>query len=140
MELTVNYLGNFQFEAETRGLKVLCDQPVEDQGDNEAMTPTELFVASLATCSAYYAVYYLKTRNLPKDGLKVKVNAEKASGPARISKFQIRVELPGISDPQHIEGVRRSVAKCLVKNTLMMAPEFEVEIEGFEADKGQAAE
>jgi putative redox protein len=140
MELTVNYLGNFQFEAETRGLKVLCDQPVEDQGDNEAMTPTELFVASLATCSAYYAVYYLKTRNLPKDGLKVKVNAEKASGPARISKFQIRVELPGISDPHHIEGVRRSVAKCLVKNTLMMAPEFEVEIEGVETDKGQAAE
>jgi uncharacterized OsmC-like protein len=140
MELTVNYLGNFQFEAETRGHKVLCDQPVEDQGDDEAMTPTELFVASLATCSAYYAVYYLKTRNLPKDGLKVKVNAEKASGPARISKFQIKVELPGVSDPHHIEGVRRSVAKCLVKNTLMMAPEFEVEIEGVETDKGQAAE
>ncbi len=140
MELTVNYLGNFQFEAETRGHKVLCDQPEEDQGDNEAMTPTELFVASLATCSAYYAVYYLKTRNLPKDGLKVRVNADKASGPARISRFQIKVELPGISDPHHIEGVRRSVAKCLVKNTLMMAPEFEVEIEGVETDKGQAAE
>lgn len=140
MELTVNYLGNFQFEAETRGHKVLCDQPEEDQGDNEAMTPTELFVASLATCSAYYAVYYLKTRNLPKDGLKVRVNADKASGPARISRFQIKVELPGISDPHHIEGVRRSVAKCLVKNTLMMAPEFEVEIEGVETDKGEAAE
>ncbi len=136
MELTVNYLGNFQFEAETRGHKVLCDQPIEDHGDDEGMTPTELMLVSLAACSGHYAVYYLKTRNLPKEGLRVKVEAEKAASPARIGKFKITVEAPALTDPHHIEGVRRSVAKCLVKNTMMMPPEFDVAIGALEPAAG----
>jgi uncharacterized OsmC-like protein len=140
MEIIVDHLGNFQFEAQTRGHKVVCDQPVEDGGDDEAMTPTELFVASLAACSAYYAAYYLKARNLPREGFRVRVNAEKATSPARISKFSVIVEVPGVSDPHHIEGVKRSVAKCLVKNTLMMPPEFGVDVIGAGPDPGPAAQ
>lgn len=128
MELTVNYLGNVQFEAETRGHKVICDQPYENHGDNEGMTPPELLLASLATCAGYYAVEYLKTRSLPSEGLRVKIEAEKAKNPARLGKFRIDVLAPGLVDPHHIEGVRRSVEKCLIKNTLLVAPEIEVEI------------
>ena len=140
MEIVVDHLGNFQFEAQTRGHKLICDQPIDDGGDDEAMTPTELFVASVATCSAYYAAYYLKARGLPREGFRVRVNAEKATGPARISKFAIVVEAPGVNDPHHLEGLKRSVAKCLVKNTLMMPPEFEVEVIGNGSEQGAAAE
>lgn len=136
MELTVNYLGNFQFEAEARGHTVICDQPIEDHGDDEGMTPTELMLVSLAACSGHYAVYYLKTRDLPREGLRVKVDAVKAASPSRIGKFTITVEAPGLTDPHHIEGVRRSVAKCLVKNTMAMPPEFEVEIKSLDPVAG----
>jgi uncharacterized OsmC-like protein len=128
MELLVNYRGNVQFEAETRGHKLICDQPFDAKGDDEGMTPPELLLASLATCAGYYAVEYLKTRNLPMEGLRVKIVAEKAKNPARLGKFKIDVEAPELTDPQHIEGVRRSVEKCLIKNTLLVAPEIEVEI------------
>jgi len=67
MELVVNYLGNAQFEAEARGHKIICDQPESNQGDDEGMTPPELLLASLATCSGYYAVQYLKTRKFPTE-------------------------------------------------------------------------
>jgi uncharacterized OsmC-like protein len=128
LELSVIHLGNVRFEAEARGHKIICDQPFDNHGDNEGMTPPELLLASLATCAGFYAVQYLKTRNLPSDGLKVKVSAGKAKDPARIERFIIDVEVPGLMDPHHMEGVRRSVDKCLIKNTLKGAPSIELSI------------
>ena len=136
MELTVNYLGNVQFEAETRGHKLICDQPYENKGDSDGMTPPELLLASLATCAGYYAVEYLKTRDLPKEGVQVKITAEKAKNPARLGKFTIHVAAPELHDPEHIEGVRRSVEKCLIKNTLLVAPEIELGVRALEPVAG----
>lgn len=136
MELTVNYLGNVQFEAETRGHKLICDQPFDNKGDDEGMTPPELLLASLATCAGYYAVEYLKARNLPAEGVRVKIEAEKARNPARLGKFKIDVLAMGLTDPHHVEGVKRSVEKCLIKNTLLVAPEIEVNIGALESEAG----
>jgi len=60
--------------------------------------------------------------------VRVKVAAEKATGPARMDGFRITVEVPGLEGEQHLEGVRRSVEKCLVKNTMLHAPSIAVEI------------
>lgn len=130
MELSVTYLGNVQFEAEARGHKIICDQPIDNHGDDEGMTPSELLLASLATCSGFYAVQYLKTRKLSSEGLRVKVTAGKAKDPARMDQFVIEVEVPGLADPHHIEGVRRSVDKCLIKNTLKVPPSLQVSVNG----------
>lgn len=128
MELTVTYLGNVQFEAEARGHKVVCDQPLEAKGDNEGMTPSELLLASLATCVGYYAVYYLKTRNLSAEGLLVTVEAENAPNPARLGRFRIAIDVPGLDDPRHVEGVKRAAEKCLIKNTMLHPPSFEIDV------------
>lgn len=128
MELTVNYLGNVQFEAEARGHKIVCDQPFEGHGDNEGMTPPELLLASLATCAGYYAVQYLKTRKLETEGLQVRISAAKAQAPARLDQFHIDVDVPMLNDAAHLEGVRRSVEKCLIKNTLLTTPAITVDV------------
>lgn len=130
MELNVTYLGNVQFEAEARGHKIICDQPFDNHGDDEGMTPPELLLASLATCAGFYAVQYLKTRNLSSEGLRVKATAGKAKDPARMDQFVIEVEVPGLEDPYHLEGVRRSVDKCLIKNTLKVPPSIQVSVNG----------
>lgn len=128
MELTVNYLGNVQFEAEARGHKIICDQPEFNQGDDEGMTPPELLLASLATCSGFYAVQYLKARHLSPEGLRVRITADKAAPPARLDQFRIHVDVPGLDSDQHLEGIRRAVEKCLVKNTLLHQPTISVEV------------
>jgi uncharacterized OsmC-like protein len=128
MELTVSYLGNVQFEAEARGHKLVCDQPFDNHGDDEGMTPPELLLASLATCAGFYAVQYLKVRNLPSDGLKVKVLADKAKDPARLDNFRIAIETPGLTEEKDVEGVRRSAEKCLIKNTMLHPPSISIEI------------
>lgn len=128
MELTVNYLGGVQFEAEARGHKIYSDQPAENNGFDEGMTPPELLLASVGTCAGYYAAEYLNRMKLPASGLRIRVTAEKAKNPARLAKFTIVVETPGVDAPEHLEGVRRAVGKCLVKNTLAMPPEIIIEV------------
>jgi uncharacterized OsmC-like protein len=128
MELTVNYLGNVQFEAVARGHKLICDQPFDNKGDDEGMTPPELLLASLATCSAFYAVQYLNSRQLPSAGLTVSITSEKVLNPARMDQFKITINAPGVTAEKDIEGIRRSAEKCLIKNTLLATPTISVDV------------
>lgn len=128
MEMTVNYLGDVQFEAEARGHKIICDQPLDNGGADEGMTPPEFLLASLATCAGYYAVQYLKVRQLPADGLVIRISAGKATQPARLDQFEIMIEAPAMTSEKDLEGMRRSAEKCLVKNTLMMPPSMSLQV------------
>jgi uncharacterized OsmC-like protein len=128
MEMTVNYLGDVQFEAEARGHKIICDQPLDNGGADEGMTPPEFLLASLATCAGFYAVQYLKARKLPSDGLTIHISAGKAAQPARMDQFQLIINAPGIKEEKDLEGIRRSAEKCLVKNTLMIPPSISLQV------------
>ena len=129
MEAIIDYLGGVQFAATAGGHKIISDQPVEFGGANAGMTPPELMLASLGTCAGYYAAEYLKARSLPSEVLRVRVIAEKAAQPARLVKFRIEVESPGVEDVRHRDGVLRAVKRCLIHNTLLSAPEVEVAVE-----------
>jgi uncharacterized OsmC-like protein len=66
----------------------------------------------------------MKVRSLAHQGLEVKINAEKATQPARLGQFRIEVIVPGL-DPQHQAGVLRAVKACLIHNTLIHSPTIE---------------
>ena len=127
MEVSVNYLGGVKFEVAARGHHVICDQPRENGGADDGMSPPEFLLASLATCAAYYAAQYLNTRGLPAADLKVRVGAEKATQPARLASFTIEVTAPGL-DERHQAGMLRAVKACLIHNTLLAAPTIEIAI------------
>jgi putative redox protein len=124
MRVTINHLGNVKFEATTRGHRVTCDQPSDNGGGDEGMTPPEFLLVSLGTCAGFYAAKYLETRKLPATGLEVQVSAEKGTAPARVAQFRIEVLVPEL-DPEHEAGVLRAVKACLIHNTLLNAPAIE---------------
>jgi uncharacterized OsmC-like protein len=124
MEANISYLDGVRFEAESRGHKVICDQPAGNSGADTGMAPPEFLLVSLGTCAGFYALQYLKTRNLPTDGLAVRVVAEKATQPVRIGSFRIEVTAPGL-EARHHEGILRAVKLCLVHNTLLHPPAIE---------------
>jgi uncharacterized OsmC-like protein len=128
MQLTVTYLGGVQFEAEARGHKIYSDQPTSNHGFDEGMTPPELLLASVGACAGYYAAEYLNRMHLPASGLRIRATAGRATNPARLAKFVVVMETPGVNDPEQVEGVKRAVGKCLVKNTLAMPPEIVIEV------------
>lgn len=127
MEVTAQYLADSKFEVAARGHRVVCDQPRENGGSDEGMSPPEFLLASLATCAAYYAAQYLKARGLHPEDLRVRVSAEKALHPARLASFRIEVTAPGL-DERHQAGILRAAKACLIHNTLLGAPSIEVAV------------
>jgi len=124
MEITVKHIGDVQFEAETRGHRIVCDQPLNNGGYDEGMTPPEFLLASLGTCAGFYVAQYLNAHSLQCPGLEIKVIAEKGTQPARLASFHIEIFAPSL-DPRHEEGVLRAVHKCLIHNTLLHPPQIE---------------
>ena len=128
MEVKVTHLDNFRFAIQSRTHSIICDQPAENGGGDAGMTPPELLLASLGSCAEFYAVQYLKTRNLDESGLEVTVTAEKLKQPARLGNFRIHVACPIALAEEQIEGLRRSVHHCLIHNTLLSSPEMQIEL------------
>ena len=122
LEVSGEHVGGVQFEVNARGLKLLCDQPVESGGFNEGMTPPELLLASLGTCAGYYAADYLRRRRITGEGTRVRVTAEKVPGPARLDRFVIEVDVPQGLSASDQQGVEHAVHRCLIHNTLLQPP------------------
>jgi uncharacterized OsmC-like protein len=125
MEVTAEFLGGVKFEVQARDHRVICDQPVDNGGSDAGLTPPEFLLGSLATCAGYYAAQYLKTRQLPSKDLKVRVRAEKAQQPTRLTSFHIEVTAPGL-DERHQEGILRAAKACLIHNTLLGQPSIDI--------------
>ncbi|HEX4756399.1 MAG TPA: OsmC family protein [Terracidiphilus sp.] len=128
MEVKVSHLGQVKFNIQSRSHSILCDQPVENGGEDTAMTPPELMLASLGSCAAFYAVQYLKCHNLAESGVEVSVTADKLKVPARLGNFNIRVEYPVALNEEQTEGLLRSVRHCLIHNTLLSLPEIKIDL------------
>lgn len=129
MELVVEHLGDVQFEIKARQHTILSDQPPENGGYDEGMTPPELLLASLGSCAGFYAAAYLKKHKLATTGTKVHVTADKVKPPARLDNFKITVTVPIEIDEQHRKGVEDAVHHCLIHNTLLQPPTMTLAIE-----------
>jgi uncharacterized OsmC-like protein len=131
MEIRIRHIDGVRFEAETRGHRIVCDQPLSNGGSDAGMTPPEILLASLGTCAGFYAAQYLRNHHLAQHGLEVSVDAQKATAPARLGTFRIDVTAPGLP-AEHEAGLLRAVNACLIKNTLAMPPAIETVIHSHE--------
>jgi putative redox protein len=130
MEITVEHLGSVQFQIKTRGHSIVSDQPVDQGGYDEGITPPELLLASLGSCAGYYAAQYLRKHKLAIEGTRVRVTCDKVKQPvARLDNFNIEVETPVELSAEHRKGVQNAVEHCLVHNTLLHAPKISLKIE-----------
>ncbi len=128
MEILVEHLGGVQFEIKARQHTIACDQPPENGGYDEGMTPPELLLASLGSCAGFYAVMYLKKHKLSTRGTRVHVSAEKAKAPARMEDFRITIDVPVDFTEEQKKGIEDAVHHCLIHNTLLNPPKISLEV------------
>lgn len=128
MEVKIKQVDRFKFAIEARTHTVICDQPLENGGEDAGMTPPELLLASLGSCAEFYAVQYLRARKLDDHGVEVTVAADKLTQPARLGNFRIGVTCPTPLASDQVEGLRRSVHHCLIHNTLLSPSAIEIEL------------
>src|SRR6516225_8599894 len=114
MEVTVEHLGAMQFAIKAGQHSIVSDQPTENGGFDEGMTPLELFLASLGACAGFYAAQFLQKRKLATEGTHVRVTAEKLLAPGRLKNFRRGGGGPfGIKD-EHGKGGELAVRHCFI--------------------------
>ncbi|HEY0162528.1 MAG TPA: OsmC family protein [Edaphobacter sp.] len=128
MKIEIQHLGDVQFSVSTRGHIIYSDQPEDNGGYDEGMTPPEMFLGALGACAAFYAVAYLKRKGLPYEGTRVEAHADKLKNPARLGEMVLRVLTPSELNEEDQRGVDESVAKCILHNTLTHPPVIKTEI------------
>jgi putative redox protein len=127
--LNVRYRGGECYETAVRDHTIVVDQPADLGGADSAPTPTELFVASLATCIAFYAGRYLTRHGLSREGLGVSVTYDMATDrPARVTDVQVTLRVPGSVPPARWPALRAVVEHCTVHNSITHPPSITIDL------------
>lgn len=126
--MRVRPLGGDRFAITVRGHELTVDQPVADGGEDTAPTPTELFVAGLAACVAFYARRYLARHDLSAEGLLVESDFSIGGRPARVDRWSVWVTPPPSLPEERREAFLAVISHCTVHNTLQQAPEVEIRL------------
>lgn len=130
----VAHLGGDRFDINIRGHVIRTDQPVGDGGEDTGPTPTELFIASLAGCVAFYARRYLERHDLPTKGLAVDADFRMGSRPARVAGINVHLTIPDGVPVERREALLAVASHCTVHNSLTSVPEVSV---AFAGDSGR---
>jgi uncharacterized OsmC-like protein len=127
--MDVRFASGEAYEVAVRGHRVLVDQPADSGGEDSAPTPTELFVASLATCIAFYAGRYLTRHGFSRDGLGVSVDFDMAGDrPARVTVVRLTVRVPADLPTERRPALQAVVSHCTVHNSLTTPPDVTIRL------------
>lgn len=114
--------------ASVGGFEIVSDQPKKIGGDGNFPSPPNLFVASLATCSAIFASRFCAQHGMDPTAVGVRMVCETNEKDNMITKMTVQLTLPEGFPEKYREAVMRSVSMCHVKKQVQAAPEFAVEI------------
>jgi putative redox protein len=116
--LTVQHVNGDRFAIEIRGHTITVDQPIDAGGTDTAPTPTELFIAGLASCVAFYARRYLARHQIPADGLRVSADFDIGGQPTRVTRIHVLITPPHYLPTQRRDAFLAVASHCTVHNTL----------------------
>ena len=124
----VTFPGGKKVDVGIKGFKVQTDQPHLNGGDDTAPSPFDLFFASIASCSGFYALSFCQSKGIETEGLRVDLDVEKDEEKGLISKINIEVTLPDQFPDKYKEALLRSIDLCTVKKSILNAPDFKLEL------------
>ena len=128
MEMKIAYRSGKKFVATCRGKQLIVDQPVEDGGGDEGMSPPETFIAALGSCMGVYVLNYCKNAKINPTDMILSVEWEKAKNPVRIAKIKVDIKLPKGNIKDRSEAILKVANHCLLHQTLIQSPELEINL------------
>jgi putative redox protein len=125
--MAVRSRGDDRYEIEIRGHRIVVDQPIDGGGTDAGPTPTELFVASVASCTAHYAGRFLARHGVDTDGFAVECSFTFATDrPARVGSIDLALDVADELPDDQLDWLRAVVEHCTVKNSLVNPPSVQV--------------
>lgn len=94
------------------------DAPVEFTGKGEALSPTDMLTAALASCMLTVMGIAGKKLGIDLNGTRAEASYELAKPPSRIEKINIRIAVPGDPAPEKRAALEQAARNCPVYNSL----------------------
>ncbi|MGH2967599.1 MAG: OsmC family protein [Solirubrobacteraceae bacterium] len=124
LEVSARWGGGYAIGVEARGHRIAVDEPPEAGGEDGGMMPTEVFLASLASCFCLALAWRAVRDGIELPGLRVDGRAERAGRELRYDRIVLTAtaDVPGDRLAPLVERARRL---CWVSNTLATPPAVE---------------
>ena len=129
VRIDVDYLGNLNCKVthSSSGQSFLTDAPLDNQGKAEYISPTDLLVASIASCISTIMGIKANQNDINIDGMKVEAFKEMANEPyRRISKISLKFLFPNKLDDKQFKLLSNVVKICPV--TKSISPDVELDV------------
>lgn len=125
MEIKVTFDGNKKVNAMVGNHIVKTDQPLAGGGDNSAVAPFELFLASLATCAGIYVKGFCDNRSIPADNIILTQNHE-FDEKGLLKNVEVTINVPKDFPEKYLDSLVHVAGLCKVKKQLFSPPEMSV--------------
>ena len=127
--IRVRHLQGDRFQVSIRNHDLVVDQPVDDGGEEKGPTPTELFVAGLASCVAFYGGRFLARHHLPTEGFGVDAEYSIDPHPTRVGQVRLQLRLPDYLPEPYRDRLLAVASHCTVHNSLEQPPVVRIELD-----------
>lgn len=128
--MVMSFPGGVAVEAQFKGHTIRTDQPARAGGSDSAPAPFDLFLASIGTCAAFYALRFCQQRGIDTEGLKVTLEPVRDPAKKRVGVIRLEIQVPEEFPAKYRVALERAVDQCAVKRHIVEAPGFEVVIRG----------
>ncbi len=127
--------GGAAVDAHFKGHTVRTDQPEKAGGLDAGPSPFDLFLASLATCTGYYAARFCELKGIDPSQLSLSLETTRDTvAPKgrqrkerrRLGRVRIELKLPPGFPDKYRKAIVRAADQCAVKRHILEPPELEV--------------
>mgnify|MGYP001326507981 FL=1 len=96
VRIDATYDGNLRCTAThgPSGKQLITDAPVDNMGKGESFSPTDLLATSMLTCIMTIVAIRADSKKIDVSGMTGSVEKTMASGPRRVAKLEVVVNLP----------------------------------------------
>ena len=96
VKIDATYDGNLRCTAThgPSGKQLITDAPVDNMGKGESFSPTDLLATSMLTCIMTIVAIRADSKEIDVTGMSGSVEKTMASGPRRVAKLEVVVNLP----------------------------------------------
>lgn len=125
MDIKVEFNGNKKVNAIVRKHVVKTDQPIMGGGEDSAVSPFELFLASLATCAGIYVKGFCDNRGIDTSGVSL-IQHHEFDEKGMLTSVDIDILLPQGFPEKYQEALIHVAGLCKVKQTMANPPAVSV--------------
>ena len=124
MEILVDFPGGLKVDAHLDGFTLSSDQPENNGGENSALSPYLLFLASIGNCAGCYVVSFCKKHNLSIEGIKVIERVSSSQTTHLADEIELEIQIPESFPAKYYDALVRAAELCKVKQSIANPPVF----------------